>query len=406
LKSSLYPYFYTVRITYFIKHFSRTRHQILFLLNEILNKHLQSARPYYPALDGLRGFAIILVLLYHNFDFIRIFENAWIGVDLFFVLSGFLITEILTREKTFENFLRNFYIRRVLRIFPIYYLSLIVFLYVLPYLINYQFSIHFFLVNQKWFWVYMQNWFFIFTKQENNNFLNHFWSLALEEQFYLVWPFTILILKFPNRIISFLLTILCVLLVARIFLWTLHFNGLSYISLYRFSRIDSLCIGSLLAALRFNNGKSFNNYDKLLIALFLISIFVILPGIRQVFHLHLPYLACCFYPGIALFFGFFVKSCLNPLSAFSKIFNIGVLRFFGKLSYGLYLYHWPIYLLLKDRIANWFKPQLIPPLESSLLISAITTAIAIFVAVISYYCIEVKFLKLKRFLIKPEIALH
>ena len=77
-------------------------------------------RHYYPALDGLRGVAILLVVLYHNFGFIKQSYFGWLGVDLFFVLSGFLITDILLRTRSQPGFLKDFYMRRVLRIFPLY----------------------------------------------------------------------------------------------------------------------------------------------------------------------------------------------------------------------------------------------------------------------------------------------
>jgi len=89
-------------------------------------------RSYYPALDGLRGFAILGVLLQHNFSFLPVPKFGWVGVDLFFVLSGFLITDILLKTKEQKNFLSNFYTRRVLRIFPLYYGSLILFFSLAP----------------------------------------------------------------------------------------------------------------------------------------------------------------------------------------------------------------------------------------------------------------------------------
>ena len=91
---------------------------------------------YYPALDGLRGIAILSVILFHNFEYTNAFSLGWLGVDLFFVISGFLITTILLQTINNRYYFRNFYIKRILRIFPLFYVSLILILYLLPLLLS------------------------------------------------------------------------------------------------------------------------------------------------------------------------------------------------------------------------------------------------------------------------------
>src|SRR5438552_8091469 len=102
-------------------------------------------KPHYPTLDGLRGLAILLVVFYHNFDFINYSVFGWIGVDLFFVLSGYLITSILMSSVNSPNYLRNFFLKSVLRIFPLYYLCLVIFLILFPLVGFYQLELKFYL---------------------------------------------------------------------------------------------------------------------------------------------------------------------------------------------------------------------------------------------------------------------
>ena len=158
-------------------------------------------RTYYPALDVLRGIAILLVFFYHNFSFLQVFEFGWIGVDLFFVLSGFLITDILLSSQGGRNFFRNFYARRFLRIFPLYYITLIAFFLLAPYVFSQQNAdvVTYYNTNQLWFWSHLQNWLFVNKGMSSSPMLSHFWSLAVEEQFYLFWPLIIFILKDLKR---------------------------------------------------------------------------------------------------------------------------------------------------------------------------------------------------------------
>ncbi len=147
-----------------------------------------------PALDGIRGIAVSLVLLCH---FVGAYEptttvggivyavlrSGWCGVDLFFVLSGFLITGILVETKTAPNFFRSFYMRRFLRIFPLYYALLFVWFGVLGSLAA-RFGWDAYAIGrdrQLWYWAYLGNW--LRPSRELVGAIAHLWTLAIEEQF-------------------------------------------------------------------------------------------------------------------------------------------------------------------------------------------------------------------------------
>lgn len=350
---------------------------------------------YFPALDGLRGLAILMIILYHNFDFLSFTCPDWIGVDLFFVLSGFLITGILVKKRDSARFLLNFYARRVLRIFPIYYLSIIIFLFILPNLIKFPLNLDYFIVNQYWFWLEIQNWLFILKTNGNNNFLNHFWSLALEEQFYLVSPWIILLISQFQKIISFLLGTLLTLLVLRMVFWLLQIENISYINLYAFTRIDGLCVGSLLAIFRNQGSFEMKIFNRIL-GIFLFSlVFFVLPILKFFYHISLPYLAGCLYPTIALFWGVIVWSSIRTKSFMYRIFNNRALIFFGKISYGLYIFHWPINRIIQLRLEIFTNKEYL--FLNNLILAIISTSIAILISIISYYTYERYFLRLKRY---------
>src|SRR5262245_32218221 len=155
-------------------------------------------RGHVPALDAIRGLAILVVTLYRFGGGGEGAANAvglsWVvdlgahGVDLFFVLSGFLITGILFDAKGKEHYFRNFYIRRTLRIFPLYYAALVLTLLVLPSLFaNFPTTD----VATSWLWLYGANVVQSLRGAWCLGPLNHFWSLAIEEHFYFVWPLAI-----------------------------------------------------------------------------------------------------------------------------------------------------------------------------------------------------------------------
>lgn len=356
----------------------------------------QAGRAHYPALDGLRGVAILLVLFLHNFGFMNYFFFGWLGVDLFFVLSGFLITEILLNSLGQPGYLRNFYIRRVLRIFPLFYLALVLFLLVLPAAGGLGLETSYYTGNQFWFWTYLQNWLFIFREPFGDKILLHTWSLAVEEQFYLVWPLLILVFQTPRRLLVVMLAILLLVAFSRFLVWTYKVEDLAYSSLYTFTRIDGLCIGSMVAILQKINPGFLKKYNT--------PIVLLMAGINFGFYFinnrsgfTLPYLAFAGYTTFAVLFGLLVyESVSQPASMIPRLLNIRILKFFGRISYGLYVWHWPLYILLFDRCRDWLLGMGTGTVRMAELLSAITcTAAAVLLSLISYRFFEQPFLRMK-----------
>lgn len=207
-----------------------------------------------PLLDGLRGVAIVLVVM-HNFSVLthpgslsaRLLaawlDRGWIGVQLFFVLSGFLITGILLDTQRAENHFRSFYIRRVLRIFPMYYLTLVVIFLVMPT------AWHGMSLDKQpqllSLWFFASNWFMPLAPPGPG--LPHFWSLAVEEQFYLMWPL-LLYRRTPAQVLKICIAVALVALGTRAGL--LLFTRLSPEAAYQFTlcRMDALAYGAMAAA--------------------------------------------------------------------------------------------------------------------------------------------------------------
>ncbi len=353
-------------------------------------------KKHYPALDGLRGVAILLVVFLHNFKFMNYFFFGWLGVDLFFVLSGFLITEILLNTVGQPNFLRNFYMRRVLRIFPLFYLTLIICLLILPSIKNLNLDSSYYSNNQFWLWTYLQNWLFIFKEPYGDKILLHTWSLAVEEQFYLVWPAIVLLIRKPKILLAVAIIALIGVGLARYVIWTFQVHDLAYASLYTFTRIDGLCIGCILALLMQINPGFLKKYTT--------HIVLLMAGINFGFYFlnnqssqTLPYLAFVGYTTFAVLFGILVYEAVMAESKIIQfIFNNFIFKFFGKISYGLYVYHWPVYIILFPFFTALFTDKMNVSFQYADAGSAvIVTVIAVILSVISYRYFEKPFLRLK-----------
>jgi peptidoglycan/LPS O-acetylase OafA/YrhL len=353
-------------------------------------------RPHFPALDGLRGVACLLVVFYHNFPALHGYLFfGWLAMDIFFVLSGFLITDILINTIGSENFLKNFYARRLLRVFPLYFTSMILFLLVLPFVINFPFPIDYFLSNQIYYWTFLQNWLLILHPHPSQSYLNHLWSMAVEEQFYLLWPFIFIAIRKPKPLLALLAVLLIVFNVVRFWLWINHIEGFNYFSFFSFTRIDGICIGCMVALLqKLNTNFIGKNTAIIVLAFAAINFIFYLVNLR--YGNTFPYILVG-YSTFSMVFGLLVYDLINQRTKFFElILSVSFLRFFGMISYGTYIFHWPLYLLISPWLTNWAVVHL-PQFPPSLFASIIATLLAFCIGYTSYRFFELRFLRLKKY---------
>jgi len=303
-----------------------------------------------PPLDGLRGLAILLVMLFHYgtmLDSHDLFQRGlmfvarlgWTGVDLFFVLSGFLITGILLDSREADNYFSSFYARRVLRIFPAYYFGLLVAFFVLPIIFPAMASP---LPRERvWYFAYGQNWIGVLVDGRRQELIARFWSLAIEEQFYIIWPW-IVYRNTTGRIIR-------IAIGASLFSVVLRFSllaaNVSTEVVYRnsFTRMDALLIGALLACLLRDPSRLtlLRRYAKWA----WIAPVVVLEIVRETarpFSYQAPGVQKLGYTLIALSYGALVGGSVLTMgsrSIFQRFFCSGVMRMFGKYSYAAYIWH-------------------------------------------------------------------
>lgn len=337
-------------------------------------------RSHISALNGVRGLAVLLVLWAHLpaestlASILRqVAQPGYLGVDIFFVLSGFLITRILLADRAEGRSLRNFIIRRSLRIFPIYYLSILIFLVIAPGL------------YLAWCSIYTQN--FVFAFDGSSNPLRHTWSLAVEEHFYLFWPLIIHMLSFrTSRNLAFGL-IVGGLLTATL-LTLLNVDYLAGL-LYRITpvRMISLAAGAVLAYVE----PALHASPRRTLIIAACLAFCGIGGLGT--HFFVP---PNWTPLIKLVCFSFISTgvLLASLSADDlslpgiKGLQTGPLPYLGKISYGIYLYHYPIYQYLG--VLHGID-------EDKVTLQRIVVAIglSILVAAMSFHLLESRVLRLK-----------
>jgi len=365
-----------------------------------------------PALDAVRGLAILLVLVFHFSSYghglppagvfaDRIFHvisrAGWVGVDLFFVLSGFLITGILYDSKASVHYFRNFYARRVLRIFPVYYGSLVVFLVVLPHLFPDNDGLRALQSDGFWYWTYLSNVRIAHDGWPLFGALGHFWSLAVEEQFYVVWPVVVLLCT-RSQLIQIGLFCIGGSLVARVGLTLTGHQTAAFVLTP--ARMDALAVGAILA-LTARGPTGVNGIARLaspaagLLSLVLVAISLWRGGLAS----YDPVISTIGHTLLACLFGaVLVLALTSPRHTFpGRMFSSSLLRFFGRYSYALYVFHHPILFFTPGLLPLGWVPTFFGSLLLKKFVFIISaTAFSVVLALISWHLYETQFLKLKR----------
>lgn len=350
---------------------------------------------YYSQLDGLRCFAVISVMIGHWVSWQTKIE--WIqsvpwgrGVILFFVLSGYLISNILfslkekmeTGELGLGSALKTFYIRRFLRIFPAYYLLVFYLMY-----INYQNT------NQlaPWLLTYTSN--LLQTQSESLlGSFNHFWSLAVEEQFYLIWPIIILLVN-NKYIFKVILSFMAISFLSRLmcYLFISDWQTGAYFSLNLFF---PLCLGALMAYARRYRETLHAFFNSCWLLYFFTMVYAVAYYVnknylftnifRELFDEYLFSIAAAF---------FVYRASQNNFRYLAKgVLSHEIVVYIGKISYGLYLYH----LFVSDLYWNYLSPRFQIDIKSMNAVWVFFFIITFVLAVFSYHFIEKPFNNLKK----------
>jgi peptidoglycan/LPS O-acetylase OafA/YrhL len=352
-------------------------------------------------LDGLRGTAILAVVVSHysawlptTYEAVGALQIGWAGVDLFFVISGFLITGILLDAKGAPHYFRNFYARRALRIFPLYFAFLAATLLLLlavgssPQLWR----------AQPWLWTYTANYWLPMqpTWDRWTQMVMPLWSLAVEEQFYLAWPLVVFAFSAP-ALIRICIAVIVAALALRLVLTA---AGVGWFAIYMWTpaRADPLAAGALVALLlRQPDGerriRRLANYTgPIALALVLLTA----RGFDPTRH---PWLSVALYSALAGVFTALLVWSIDSAALLGiprRFYELRLLRAIGGYSYGIYILHLPLGYATSRALQhlNWHDPAH-PTWPSATLLIALSTALVTLCALASFHLYEKPFLNLK-----------
>jgi len=329
---------------------------------------------YRPEIDGLRAIAVLSVVIFHYFP--SILPGGFIGVDIFFVISGYLITSIILKSASKNNFsFIDFYKKRILRIFPALFIVLI-FCMIVGWIFLFQddyksigkhiFSGAFFISNLT---LWSESGYF--DSQSYLKPLLHLWSLGIEEQFYIIWPLVILACfrldtAKKRLLIScsliFIISYICSVITIK------YTGGANYYS--PASRFWELMLGAIVSSLKFCNIKTSVSKLMPLIGLAIIAASEFIINEKMSFP---GYIALLPVLGAAIIVAHDGSDVLG-----NRILSTKPLVFIGVISYPLYLWHWPLYSFYRSIFSD-------DPSTQSLVLMII---MALFLATLTYYIIE------------------
>lgn len=364
----------------------------------------KSQKFYLPELDIVRCLAFFAVFLFHAFrtrfvDYqaipapfagiiAAVLDTGKYSVDLFFTLSAYLITELLIREqkKNGEIDAKSFYLRRMLRIFPLYYVFIIFAIFVYPLFVP---DAAIGKRHSLGLLTYTFNWIVSIFGYPPRTFINHLWSVGVEEQFYLAFPFIVKLIGIKN-LKYMALIFLCVGTVSRIIMINTDFFVSAEQAMWTstLTRLDALA-GGILLAFYLQEKKLFpltGLFSKLAVIFFSITALALCSSYFSVESN--VYNALLVYPAATLAGVVIIWAAISPNLDFSKF---SVLIYLGKISYGLYVFHLFGLMLAKNILGVSLKNN-----SSAVSIAVLGFALTLIFAIASYHLLEKPFLKLKK----------
>jgi peptidoglycan/LPS O-acetylase OafA/YrhL len=329
-----------------------TEHSVLPGLGPLLREN----RTHVPELDGVRGLAILAVMVYH---FGQCYPSSphnllataislgWSGVDLFFVLSGFLITTILIGTKSDPHFFRSFYIRRGLRILPLYYAYIFLFAFVfLPVAHHFHRFGRFHVGQLSLYWVHLSNWSSALGPLADSP-VGQMWSLAIEEQFYFFWPLLIFLL--PEEILLILCLALSVTAIGLRLVPAMQAIQLGHTGFfYRLTpfRIEPICYGAIIALLsRKRRTIDFRGWAGWVCLVSGLALVCRQGLLGHTFDSYTLAMATLGYTAVGLCSAgilFLALRYAGTNGLYARLLRTNLLRTFGKYSYAMYIFQIPI----------------------------------------------------------------